>query len=445
MAASKGVSRPTAPAGRSGGAGPTTTPSPTAGSGDGMRPRPVDLRRSTYTEALARTVAVGVQSAVSAWVPDAVVQSGAQLMARITGQEAGTPRRARILWASFESAYVRPLARSAAGGAADSGLAPRRALYLVLGYEDGWALWNVDDLDDVHEVVSVRTEAAAVRCVRVLDTPTAPAAGTAAAASGGDAAAAGPPAADPTRPHLAVVTVDPDSVTSAAASGTSAAAASLVRIVSLRTYATVHESIKCPGEVQALSCNGRLLLAHTRDELVAFDLRTYRQLFSLNHCQANPYRDCTVAALGSRWLAYASTQRVPPNRLAAAVEALPMPERIDARSQLTEMVGTLTTGLLQMGDRGVQALSRYLAPTDAATSGGGGGGGAAAATGSASGGTTAAPAHGTVMVRDIGANGHPIIAHFQAHDAPIVALAFNPSGTLVRHRSCRDLEENSAH
>jgi len=430
MAASNGVSLTTVPAGRPGGARPVTTTSPTTGSGDGMRPRPVDLRRSTYTEALARTVAVGVQSAVSAWVPDAVVQSGAQLMARITGQEAGTPRRARILWASFESAYVRPLAHSTAGGTADSGPAPRRTLYLVLGYEDGWTLWNVDDLDDVHEVVSVRTEGAAVRCVRVLDTPIAPMAGPAAPASGGDAATAAPAAADPTRPHLAVVTVDPASVTSAAASGMSAAAASLLRIVSLRTYATVHEGIKCPGEVHALSCNGRLLLAHTRDELVAFDLRTYRPLFSLNHCQANPYRDCTVAALGSRWLAYASTQRVPPNRLAAAVEALPMPERIDARSQLTEMVGTLTTGLLQMGDRGVQALSRYLAPTDTAT-GGSGSGGAATATATASGGT-AAPAHGTIMVRDIGANGHPIIAHFQAHDAPIVALAFNPSGTLVR-------------
>ena len=95
--------------------------------------------------------------------------------------------------------------------------------------------------------------------------------------------------------------------------------------------------------------------------------------------------------------------------------------------------------MYQIGDRGVQALSKYLGSerssagaTTAVTGAGAGAGTAGGSSTGPAGGAAPDQSHGTVMVRDLAHKDRALIAHFPAHDAPLVAMAFNPSGTLVR-------------
>jgi hypothetical protein len=419
-----------------------------------MRLAPVDLRARTLAASLADTARVGVASAVAKWVPPSVVSKGAAWVGQWTGGGAhasGDSLRTRVLWLSFQHAALRPDAalamptttttNTAAAAAAaasvrthsDGDDAAGRRLYLLVGYEDGVAVWDVDTM---HEVVSLR-DTGAVRSARLVecDTDTVTGAGVAARPV-------------PPRPHLALLT--------AAAAAAEPASSSVLRVVSLRTYASVAVDSSA-GILALLSGSPRAVVGVGADRVVGWHPRTYERLFVVDGCVPSPLRPTqTVAAIGTRWLAYATTQRVPSARLTTAVEArggMGTAPLSDPGARLAGAASAVAAGLYVAGERGAQALAHVWsaaasavtgppAPTDiaaspappstaTATAAGGGGGGGGARPGAE---TEVAAGPGTVMVVDMAqAQTMPaVVAHFVAESDPLAALAFNPSGHLVR-------------
>ncbi|RUS12584.1 hypothetical protein BC937DRAFT_87470 [Endogone sp. FLAS-F59071] len=72
-----------------------------------------------------------------------------------------------VTFAAFDWVEIRKGGTSAAG----SGASRRRCL--LLGYPDGFQIWDVTDLDDVHEIYSVRNEdrVGAVACLQIVPPP----------------------------------------------------------------------------------------------------------------------------------------------------------------------------------------------------------------------------------------------------------------------------------
>ncbi|XP_047941742.1 autophagy-related protein 18g-like isoform X1 [Salvia hispanica] len=136
-------------------------------------------------------------------------------------------------------------------------------------------------------------------------------------------------------------------------------------------------------------------------------------------------------ALGSRWLAYPpnrpfllNTGRVSPKSLASSVSPSTSPGSgtIMARYAV-ESSKNLAAGLLNLGDMGYKKLSKYypeLLPESPSGSPGWKAGKLAASE----------PENaGVIVVKDLVSS--DVIAQFRAHTSPILALCFDPSGTLL--------------
>ncbi|XP_042061980.1 autophagy-related protein 18g-like [Salvia splendens] len=136
-------------------------------------------------------------------------------------------------------------------------------------------------------------------------------------------------------------------------------------------------------------------------------------------------------ALGSRWLAYPpnrpfllTTGRVSPKSLASSVSPSTSPGSgtIMARYAV-ESSKHLAAGLLTLGDMGYKKFSKYypeLVPENASGSPGWKAGKLAA---------SEPESAGVIVVKDLVCS--EVIAQFRAHTSPILALCFDPSGTLL--------------
>jgi hypothetical protein len=186
-----------------------------------------------------------------------------------------------------------------------SGLGVERHRVLLLGYQNGFQVWDVQDCNNVRELVSRRD--GPVRFTEPVPLPQEP-------------DKKGSPLYN-YRPILAIVPVDTISTLYGSEEGEvedGAKTCGLLQLYSLHTHSYVH-TLKFTSRVLSVRCSTRMIVVALDAQIHAFDSSTLervltavtypapctKQLMLAETCNAGT---AVPLALGPRWLAYASNQ-----------------------------------------------------------------------------------------------------------------------------------------
>jgi len=391
--------------------------------GGGVIAKPKYLKDSSFVEALTSNVT----STMTGWL--SYLPTSVSKNLPVVTEKSSKPK---ILWATFQRNKIRKME--------DSGnMDPQGSLYLTLGYVDGFQVWDCTNIEEIREVLSVKD--GPTRCAKLLDFPSEER--MEASNEKQDAYER----FESNRPHLAII----------ASESAQKIQWSTVKIYSLKTNEAVHV-IRFKSEVFNIYSNSRIVVVCLHDQLFAFDSRTYKNAFSISSCQPNPHSGSSVVALGSRWIAYATSQPVAKNQkkmYKAEEESAFTSQAVVGAAK--EVAVDLAQNLYSWGDKGFQAVSNYFSGTTeektnpnsrsppkrlsengkypSAGNGsnpsltGGAAGGSNGVNNSAGSENAVDGVHGTVMIRDVVTRSS--VAQFQAHSANIAAMAFNPNGSLL--------------
>ncbi|KAM6946465.1 BCAS3 microtubule associated cell migration factor [Aplochiton taeniatus] len=313
-----------------------------------------------------------------------------------------TEEKEKIVWVRFEKADINDTARNPEflemyGSSSDP------PLCLMIGYADGMQIWSLTLSGDAQELFSVRH--GPVRAAHVLPAPHISALKT--------------DSFEDKRPLLGVCK-------STGTLGTSPPFC-CVDLYSLRTGEMV-KSIQFKTPIYDLHCNERILVVVLQEKIAAFDSCTFTKKFFVTSCYPCPVPNLNPVALGGRWLAYAD------NKLIRCHQSHGGACGENTQSYTATVINaakTLKTGLTMMGKVVTQLAGTLPAGTSDEENT------AHCATRRSThnpGVVTIIDTHivgeGQVMVND-DSNGDGVVAHFPAHDKPILSMQFNPSGILL--------------
>ncbi|CAN7138728.1 unnamed protein product [Brassica rapa subsp. narinosa] len=315
---------------------------------------------------------------------------------------------------------------------------------LLLGYQNGFQVFDVEDASNFNELVSKR--GGPVSFLQMQPLP----------ARSGDHEGFGN-----SHPLLLVVAGDDTTGTGSGQSFShngslardgrvdfSADATSYpttVRFYSLRSHSYVYV-LRFRSSVCMIRCSSRVVAVGLATQIYCFDALTLENKFSvLTYPVPQPVRQGTTRvnvgygpmAVGTRWLAYASnsamamkTGRLSPQSFVSSPSL--SPSRATGGSSVMaryamESSKQLANGLLNLGDMGYKTLSKYYqemlpdgsnspaSPNSVWKVGGGAG--------------LDAENAGMVAVKDLVSGA--VVSQFKAHTSPVSALCFDPSGTLL--------------
>ncbi|CAA7039444.1 unnamed protein product [Microthlaspi erraticum] len=303
---------------------------------------------------------------------------------------------------------------------------------LLLGYQNGFQVFDVEDASNFNELVSKR--GGPVSFLQMQPLP----------ARSGDHEGFGN-----SHPLLLVVAGDDTAGTgsghSADSSGDDINYPTTVRFYSLRSHSYVYV-LRFRSSVCTIRCSSRVVAVGLATQIYCFDALTLENKFSvLTYPIPQPVRQGPTGvnvgygpmAVGPRWLAYASrssmtmkTGRLSPQHLISSPSV--SPSRSTGGSSLMaryamESSKQLANGLINLGDMGYKTLSKYYqemlpdgsnspASPDSVWKVGGVAG--------------SDPENGgMVAVKDLVSGA--VVSQFKAHTSPISALCFDPSGTLL--------------
>ncbi|XP_046394337.1 BCAS3 microtubule associated cell migration factor-like isoform X2 [Ischnura elegans] len=209
-----------------------------------------------------------------------------------------------------------------------------------------------------------------------------------------------------------------------------------VSFISLRVGEQI-KSIKFQNPVVDILANRRVVAVTFLEKIAVFDACTLEDRFTVSSCYPSPGPNPNPVALGSRWMAYTERRLVPSRRSAGGAEGS---SSQSYTATVLHAAKSLTRGLRELGESvasslggGPRAVARetdrnLVSDTDGSSG--------------------SPPQPGVVTILDIWGvgrgetdpmmeedSGHVggVIAHFLAHASgdPIVALSFDPSGTLL--------------
>eukprot|EP01102_Stenamoeba_stenopodia_P012840 TRINITY_DN408_c0_g4_i1.p1 TRINITY_DN408_c0_g4~~TRINITY_DN408_c0_g4_i1.p1 ORF type:complete len:934 (-),score=205.53 TRINITY_DN408_c0_g4_i1:369-3170(-) len=262
-----------------------------------------------------------------------------------------------------------------------------KRLCLVVAYQNGFQIWDVEDSSNIREIFS-RREPGTVKYVKIL-----------------------PYVADSNEEHhhnlmekQPLVAVIPT-----ISSESQPPIARRVLLYSLKTHEYVR-SFQFNTEVFAVVCNKRVFVVALRDQLFVFSLASLKQVENIltYPCPST----IGVLAVGPRWIAFPSKDPVllPSSALAPNVLPANSSTIVDvAKDVAVDVAKEVASSLYYLGDYGRKTVTSYLY-ADSKT-------------------PANDEAAGTVLVVDY--IKQKTIAHFRAHEQPISCLSFDPSGTLI--------------
>ncbi|ESQ36592.1 hypothetical protein EUTSA_v10006706mg [Eutrema salsugineum] len=315
---------------------------------------------------------------------------------------------------------------------------------LLLGYQNGFQVFDVEDASNFNELVSKR--GGPVSFLQMQPLP----------ARSGDHEGFGN-----SHPLLLVVAGDETTGTGsghsfshngslardgkAESSGDATSYPTTVRFYSLRSHSYVYV-LRFRSSICMIRCSSRVVAVGLATQIYCFDALTLENKFSvLTYPVPQPVRQGTTGvnvgygpmAVGPRWLAYASKSsmtmksgRLGPQNFFSSPSV--SPSRSTGASSLMaryamESSKHLAFGLINLGDMGYKTLSKYyqeMLPD---------GSNSPASPNSIwkAGGVTGTDAEnaGMVAVKDLVSGA--VVSQFKAHTSPISALCFDPSGTLL--------------
>ncbi|XP_022851064.1 autophagy-related protein 18g [Olea europaea var. sylvestris] len=355
---------------------------------------------------------------VSTNASTAVRSAGATVAASISSSS--DDRKEQVLWVGFDKLELGPAVF-------------RRVL--LLGYQNGFQVFDVEEASSLSELVSKRD--GPVTFLQMLPLP---------------AKCDGAEKYRSSYPLMVVVGGDEDDRPSPvqnysygcgrygsaeSQSGNSVDPPTAVRFYSLRSNVYV-KVINFKSAVFMVRCSPRIVAVGLEEQIYCIDTITLEKKFTvLTYPVPRFGEQGTVVigtgygpmAMGSRWLAYPpsrpiilNTGRLSPKKLASSVSPSTSPGSSLMARYALESSKQLATGILTLGDMGYKKLSKYypeLLP-DGSSSPGWKGGKLL---------TSEPEDAGVVVVKDVVSL--EVISQFRAHTSPISALCFDPSGTLL--------------
>ncbi|CAE8616596.1 unnamed protein product [Polarella glacialis] len=243
---------------------------------------------------------------------------------------------------------------------------------LVLGYTDGFQIWDLQDPAAAREVVSKQDKA--VVQARLLSVPLAPCSG---------AEGAQQPLGISAAPLMAYL---------------HKGSPALVRLFSLKAHDDVH-LIRLTEPARSLQSSRRFFAVGFAKQVELYDALHFQALFSVP-CNAS----AGCFALGHRWLAY----NLPPQQPAAMASGLSAGVLLAGGPR--QLPSMMKDGLQYLGQVGQRTLDNVLMPQGVADQ--------APSSGALRG--------GIVAVRDVASRS--VIAQFEDHTEPLEAMAWDPSG-----------------
>ncbi|KAH9299185.1 hypothetical protein KI387_030867, partial [Taxus chinensis] len=319
---------------------------------------------------------------------------------------------------------------------------------LLLTYKNGFQVWDVENADNVQELVSKRD--GPVAFLRMQPEPI---------------------KLEPdvecfqdSRPLLLVVTEEQTLVGGNVQGGfgtgyngdagsppetrSSYPVPTIIQFYSFRSHTYVHE-LKFRSAIYIVRCSSNIVAVALATQIYCYDAATLETKFSLLTYPIPQGGQGPLGVnigygpmdVGPRWLAYAAnhavvqnTGRVSPQHLTPSPGA--SPSTSPANGSLVahyakESSKQIAAGIVTIGDMGYKKLTRYcseLLPDDASSPGPGSTNWKNNSNGFA-GHTNELEYAGMVVIRDF--VNKSIVAQFRAHNSPLSALCFDPSGTLL--------------
>ncbi|GMH13180.1 hypothetical protein Nepgr_015021 [Nepenthes gracilis] len=221
----------------------------------------------------------------------------------------------------------------------------------------------------------------------------------------------------------------------------------VVRFYSMRSHNYVHV-LRFRSAIYMVRCSPRIIAVGLASQIYCFDALTHESKFSVLTYPLPQLGGLGVGGInigygpmdvGPRWLAYASnfpqltsTGRLSPQSLTPSPGTSPSTSpgsgSLVARYAM-ESSKQLAAGLINLGDMGYKTLSKYCqellpdGPSSPITTNSGWKVGRAAAH------STEMDTAGMVVIKDFVSRA--VVSQFRAHNSPISALCFDPSGTLL--------------
>ncbi|KAG9159585.1 hypothetical protein Leryth_013567 [Lithospermum erythrorhizon] len=312
---------------------------------------------------------------------------------------------------------------------------------LLLGYQCGFQVWDVEEIDNVHTLVS-RYDGP-VSCMQISPKPVLSKQSTDKFVE--------------SRPLLMICTdgsflgggtlggstnLHNGSLQQSSVSANPCFVPTVVWFYSLKSQTYVH-LLKFRSVVHLVRCSSRVLAVLQGSQIHCFDAATLEREYTI---LTNPVPTASPGsgglgvgplAVGPRWMAYSGSPVVVSNSARVSPQHL-MPSTSFSNTASSgslvahyakESSKHLAAGIVTLGDIGIKKLSRYYSEHLPDNSNPQSGSARVRVQGIANGHSVDADSVGMVIVRDTVSK--TVITQFRAHKSPISSLCFDPCGTLL--------------
>jgi len=311
--------------------------------------------------------------------------------------------KTHIIWAKFEQTDINDPLLFPQNQDLNGNSLP---LLLILGYTQGIQVWCIQGSGEAQLVLSWFH--GQVKCMKILPSPETV-----------------NPFSDPFNPSRPLVAI-------CDSSGTGTAFMS-VSFISLATAEQV-STIKFNNEIVDILANRRVVCVAFREKVAVFSALTFRERFTLTTCYPSPGVHSNPLALHSRWLAYADKNLCQARRSSGGMEGDVTQSTVTAwgitvGSKLASGVAKVCSNIFSSGG-GSASNSSSSTKTSNAHQGMGGSEGERGVV------TILDTVSINLSPEDTGYDLHNVkmegvVAHFIAHNKAIVAMSFDPSGSLL--------------